>query len=77
MAVIRIWFFMLFCLFLSLVHGFTVSSLTVSESGTLTDLDVMNGVKGSSVGVFFIDGLEAIDITASMSHKTFTYAHVG
>ena len=68
---------MLFCLFLSLVHGFTVSSLTVSESGTLTDLDVMNGVKGSSVGVFFIDGLEAIDITASMSHKTFTYAHVG
>ena len=68
---------MLFCLFLSLVHGFTVSSLTVSESGTLTDLDVMNGVKGPSVGVFFIDGLEAIDITASMSHKTFTYAHVG
>ena len=40
-------------------------------------MDVMNGVKGPSVGVFFIDGLEAVDITASTSRKTFTYAPMG
>ena len=60
-----------------IVYGFTASSLTVSESGTLTDMDMMNGVKGPSVGVFFIDGLEAVDITASTSRKTFTYAPMG
>ena len=60
------------CLFLSSVHGFTVTSLTVSESGTPTNLIVMNGIKGTRLPIIFINSLAAVDMTASTSHKTVT-----
>ena len=59
------------------MHGFVVSSLTVSESGTPTNLAVRNGIKGTRLPIFFINSLEAVDITASTSHKTLTYARMG
>ena len=56
------------CIFISLVHGFTVTSLTLSESGTPTNLIVMNGIKGTRLPIIFINSLAAVDMTASTSH---------